>query len=140
MVLPQNLNSVCSFIILVCYEGLKYFDPAHIRTALHLIQSLSASENEAEQRLLENWQRVGLRVHSHTPADGNCFFHAVADQLSLLGLPHQSAAQLRNDVVLYLKYHPQIEVGKTYSLSPLKELVLLCILTGHLQQNPLSGL
>ena len=98
----------------VFHVGLnKLFNPAHINAAFRLIHSLPALENEAEQRLLENCRRAGLRVHGHTPADGNCFFHAVADQLSLLGLQHQSAAQLRNHVTLFLEYHPEVEVGKT---------------------------
>ena len=91
----------------------KFFDPALIDSTFRLIQSLSISDNEVGQRLLENCRRVGLKVHGHTPADGNCFFHAVADQLSLLGLTHQSAAQLRNNVTNFLAYHPQVKVGKT---------------------------
>ena len=94
----------------------KFFDPAHIDSALRFIQSLSASENEVQQRLLENCRRAGLKVHGHTPADGNCFFHAIADQLSLLGLPHQSAVQLRNNVTSFLEQHPQVRVGKTCSI------------------------
>ena len=104
----------CCFCISL---DIKKFDPAHIRTVFHEIQCLSASENKAKQRLLENCRRAGLRVHGHTPADGNCFFHAVADQLFLLGLQHQSAEQLRNDIILYLRYHPQVEVSKAYSFS-----------------------
>ena len=91
----------------------RLFDPAHINATFGLIHSLPAIKSEAEQRLHENCRRAGLRVHGHTPADGNCFFHAVADQLSLLGLRKHSAAQLRNCVTLFLEHHPQVEVCKT---------------------------
>ena len=75
------------------------------------IQSQFSSQSEAEQRLLENCRKRGLTFHGHTPADGNCFFHAVSDQLSLLGLPHQSPAQLRNNIVSYLSGNQRIQVS-----------------------------
>ena len=117
-----NLTFILHFLVLCA--GFKYFDPVQITTALREIQGLYASENEAEKRLLENCRRAGLKVHGHTPADGNCFFHAVADQLSLLGLPHQSATRLRNGIVCYLKDHPQVQVSKMFFSDHFRNLLL----------------
>ena len=109
-----SLNS--AYFCVSSFLDIKHFDPAHITSALHGIQSSFSSQSEAEQRLEENCRRAGLRFHGHIPADGNCFFHAVSDQLSLLGLSHQSAAQLRSNVVLYLLNHPQIQVYMSFNL------------------------
>ena len=95
----------------ITFSGCKLSHPFQVVKAQEGIRGMFTSIIAAEQRLVENCRRHGLTFHGHTPADGNCFFHAVSDQLSLLGLPHQSAVQLRNNVVVYLMYHPQIEVS-----------------------------
>ena len=63
----------------------------------------------SRQRLLENVAKADLQIRD-TPADGNCFYHAVADQLCLLGCPPQTAVQLRRNVVAYMHSHPELEV------------------------------
>ena len=65
-------------------------------------------------QLEDNCREAGLNFHGDTPADGNCFFHAISDQLTLLGKPRQSVAQLRERVVQFLKENPRVEVS-TYS-------------------------
>ena len=98
---------ICHIVI---FAGSKVTHPLQITAAQEWIRGVFPSQSDAEQRLLENCQKLGLTFHGHTPADGNCFFHAVSDQLSLLGLPRQSAAQLRHNVVVYLMCHPKIKV------------------------------
>ena len=63
----------------------------------------------SKQRLLENVAKSGLQIRD-TPADGNCFYHAVADQLCLLGCQPQTAVQLRRNVAAYMHSHPELEV------------------------------
>ncbi|XP_072043458.1 uncharacterized protein [Amphiura filiformis] len=89
--------------------GYKHSTPSHITAILQSFQNLYSTQHEAQRRLAENCRRAGFRFHGNIPADGNCFFHAVSDQLSLLGLPIQTAAQLRHQVVTYLRNHPQIQ-------------------------------
>ena len=65
---------------------------------------------DAEQRLLDNCRQHGLMFHGNTPTDGNCLFHAVCDQLELLGHPPLPATQLRKFVVDFLKFNPVLTV------------------------------
>ena len=98
------------------FEGSKLSHPSEVIAALEVLQRTS-SQGDAEQRLLENCVRAGLTFHGETPGDGNCFFHAVCDQLVMLGLPHQTADELRSSVVDFLKSHPSIKViyNNTYT-------------------------
>ncbi|XP_072050658.1 uncharacterized protein [Amphiura filiformis] len=87
-------------------RGYRHYTPAAL---FHALENVYSSQNEAEQHLTENCRRAGFKIHGHTPKDGNCCFHAVSDQLTLLGLPHQTAAELRDKAVSYLRRHPQIQ-------------------------------
>ena len=77
-------------------------------------QRLVFMECDAEKRLLANCQEAGLESRGKIPKDGNCFFHAVADQLSLVdggGNPVPTKAdQLRKDVIDYLRNNPIVQV------------------------------
>ena len=91
--------------MITSFIGHAYFD-----LIIKALQSQSHVD-DAEQRLIGNCRQHGLVFHGYTPADGNCFFHAVSDQLSLLGVPGQSSSQLRNKVVQFLKSNPTVEVS-----------------------------
>ena len=69
-----------------------------------------ASYCDVAKVLEDNCRRLGLLFHGQTPLDGNCFFHAVSDQLDLQGLPSQSAIDLRRAVVTYLRANSTIQV------------------------------
>ena len=91
------------------FEGSKLRHPSEVIAALEVLQRASY-QGDAEQRLIENCVRAGLTFHGETPGDGNCFFHAVCDQLVMLGLSHQTADELRSSVIDFLKSHPTIKV------------------------------
>ncbi|XP_022795710.1 uncharacterized protein LOC111334278 [Stylophora pistillata] len=50
-----------------------------------------------------------------TPADGNCLFHAMNDQLIRLGRVSCSATKLRSDLVNYLRSNPSTPDGTHFS-------------------------
>ena len=77
---------------------------------------VGTSQMTAEDQLKYNCFKAGLTFHGDTPTDGNCFFHAVSHQLSLLGHHPKSAAELRYDVVRFLRSHPQIMVSMLHFL------------------------
>ena len=60
-------------------------------------------------------QDAGLCYRGDTPMDGNCFYHAISDQLERLGQPHQSHGSLRENVIMYLRDHPRTPDGTHYS-------------------------
>ncbi|XP_072039985.1 uncharacterized protein [Amphiura filiformis] len=68
-----------------------------------------ASYHDVAKALKQNCRRLGLQFHGQTPGDGNCFFHAVSDQLNLLGLPSQSAVDLRQSVVTFMRCNSTIQ-------------------------------
>ena len=102
----------CDYLLFI---GHAYFD-----LIIKALQIQSSNIDHAEQRLIGNCRHHGLVFHGDTPADGNCFFHAVSDQLSLLGVPDQSPSQLREKVVQFLKSNPTVEVS-TVCYKPLKK-------------------
>lgn len=77
-----------------------------IETAV--LESHSAFQKERLKRekyhniLNKNLQKLDLTLRTDVPADGNCFFSAVEDQLIRLGLPAPSPSQLRHDLVNFL--------------------------------------
>ena len=66
----------------------------------------SSIESLQEEVLLS-----GMQFKQGVPGDGNCFFHAVADQLKRIGEPGYSAADLRKLSVNFLKTNPLDEEG-----------------------------
>ena len=62
-----------------------------------LRQAKKESKSLAEQRrqLEKNVKRSGLKIRSEIPEDGNCLFHAVADQLKRLGVKEFDHSNLR---------------------------------------------
>ena len=68
------------------------------------------SQSQVVKYLEDNCKKLNLAFHGKTPADGNCFFNAVADQLDLLELPQQSPAELRKSVVEFLHEHRSVQV------------------------------
>ena len=92
------------------FPGIKHSSLAEISDILSSIQNVNSSQSEARKHLAENCRKTGLQFHGSIPEDGNCFFHAVSDQLSLLRLKHQDAEELRYQVVSYLTSHPRIQV------------------------------
>ena len=55
-------------------------------------------------QLKRNLVKLNLTILWHVPADGNCFFHSIADQLERLGISQQhNVPSLRHDVVNYLR-------------------------------------
>ncbi|XP_072014058.1 uncharacterized protein [Amphiura filiformis] len=67
------------------------------------------SESQVVKCLQANCKKLNLAFHGKTPADGNCFFNAVSDQLHLFNLPHQSPWNLRQSVVEFLRNNPSIQ-------------------------------
>ena len=59
-------------------------------------------------RLMDNITRSGMKFRAETPGDGNCFFHAISDQLDRLQLPAKHAKELRTMLVKYLQDLPLV--------------------------------
>ena len=70
-----------------------------------LRQSIAENKEfqENERRLKEHIRCSGLQMRGEIPNDGNCLFHAVADQMERLGECSLSYANLRSLAVETLK-------------------------------------
>jgi hypothetical protein len=63
---------------------------------------------DAHNSFLRNLQRAGVRVRKNVPADGNCLFHAVCDQLRRLKIARMRHMELRKRAVEYLRSNPTV--------------------------------
>jgi len=55
-------------------------------------------------QLKRNLNELNLTIRQNVPADGNCFFHCIADQLERLGINQEhTVVSLRQDAVSYLR-------------------------------------
>lgn len=55
------------------------------------------------RQLEKNVKRSGLKIRSEFPEDGNCLFHALADQLNRLGVKEFDHSSLRELAVETLR-------------------------------------
>lgn len=55
------------------------------------------------RQLEKNVKRSGLKIRSEFPEDGNCLFHALADQLNRLGVKEFDHSSLRERAVETLR-------------------------------------
>ncbi|XP_013387807.1 uncharacterized protein LOC106156913 [Lingula anatina] len=63
---------------------------------------------DLREKLLLSIKAHGMSFHGETPMDGNCFFHAVADQYVRLGLQQGiTHREIRKLVVSYLQHYQQ---------------------------------
>jgi hypothetical protein len=102
---------LCSFPFALL--NIKFMFPGNVcwepkSVNMHLMAK--ASIMGAAERLHQNCERVNMSFHGATPRDGNCFYHAVSDQLFLHRLPPRSADQLRNDLASFLVDNPVLQV------------------------------
>lgn len=81
-----------------------------LQLALRLSHDAAADTNAIERRVMSNVHDVGMAFRAPTPADGNCFYHAVSDQLNRLGLPSLSHIRLRGITVEQLHSTSQVYV------------------------------
>lgn len=63
-----------------------------------------------KERLSTNCQKLGFGFRDATPKDGNCFFHAISDQLHHLEISCIDHKVLRQDVVEYIKNRMEKDV------------------------------
>jgi len=66
-----------------------------------IIENKAVQENQ--RRLTEHIRSSGLKLRNEIPNDGNCLFHAIADQLERLGEKGLNHADLRELSVETLK-------------------------------------
>ena len=79
-------------------------------------QQASDNSTSPESRLDKEVGNAGLTYRQPpTPADGNCLFHAMNDQLIRLGRVSCSATKLRSDLVNYLRSNPATPDGTHFS-------------------------
>ena len=68
-----------------------------------------------EQKLKDNCRDHGLEYLGETPRNGDCFFEAIASQLSRIGVsqsrPLLAPLQLRLKVSEYIRQHPTYKVS-----------------------------
>ncbi len=92
----------------------KYIQPCELKAALE--ESQLAWQNEKrnkdviQQRLLNNCLHEGLEFHGQTPADGNCLFHAVSDQLNSPNWENINHIDLRRKLAEFLSNNHKITV------------------------------
>ena len=114
LVLKQFLRYHNFSFFLSISQGQVHLDPIQFADVIERIQqdmiSQQMSENQAVKSLEENCRKLQLAFHGRTPADGNCFYNAVSDQLDLLGLQHQSPSEIRQSVVKFLRCNSSIQV------------------------------
>ncbi|XP_072029369.1 uncharacterized protein [Amphiura filiformis] len=94
-------------------KGAKQLDFVQFNSLLERLQQTwidqQVSQSQVVKSLEDNCKKLNLAFHGKTPADGNCFFNAISDQLNLLGLPHQSPWEIRQSVVEFLRRNPSIQ-------------------------------
>ena len=66
-----------------------------------ITENKALQENEA--RLIKHIHSSGLQMRDNIPNDGNCLFHAVADQMKRVGESDYSHVHLRRLAVETLK-------------------------------------
>ena len=66
-----------------------------------LLENKEVKENQ--RRLTERIRSSGLQMRKEIPTDGNCLFHAIADQLERLGEKGMNHSDLRKLSVETLK-------------------------------------
>ena len=97
------------------------------------------SQSQVVKSLKANCKKLNLAYHGNTPGDGNCFFNAISDQLSLLGLPYESPWDIRQSVVEFLRRNPSIQVrtespASGFYVHGLHEVHILCNIKGTAMQ------
>lgn len=106
--MQQNLTDCGVFVCKVCVQ------------IMHDSRGISV--------LQRNLAVFGLALHGVVPRDGNCMFHALAEQLRRLGMGRYRHMQLRNLVCNYLESNPYV-----VSLQ-----LICCAYTKHVCKNKSS--
>ena len=100
---------------MVVFSGKDCYKPGDLDKVL--IQSKVDYEKQChiEHKLKENCRDNGLEYLGDTPGNGDCFFEAIASQLSRIGVPQLGpplpALQLRLKISEYIRQHPTYEVS-----------------------------
>ncbi|XP_033113099.1 uncharacterized protein LOC117113772, partial [Anneissia japonica] len=105
----EQRNELCEEKIDDFIEGLPS-DKA-LKALLELeVYKRAVSKQEGEtytsyyNRLKENIRQSNMHIRKEVSGDGNCFLYCIQDQFERLGLPNRSSAQLRADLVDYLRH------------------------------------
>ncbi|XP_033112565.1 uncharacterized protein LOC117113365 isoform X2 [Anneissia japonica] len=105
----EQRNELCEEKIDDFIEGLPS-DKA-LKALLELeVYKRAVSKKEGEtytsyyNRLKENIRQSNMHIRKDVSGDGNCFLYCIQDQFERLGLPNRSSAQLRADLVDYLRH------------------------------------
>lgn len=85
------------------------------------------SRLSTEAILRSNCQAAGLKFHGSTPTDGNCFFHAIADQLHLHHTKSYSHEELRKMTVDYIQQHKSIQVLRLKMLLVWNSIIIIML-------------
>ena len=105
-----------------CITGEKYYDPNQLSNCWNdwrrKWSQPSLKGEVVHQQLEKNCKQAGVEIRHNTPKDGNCFFHAVSDQLQRLENWHVTAEDLRGKVVGFMKNKPNLQVRKIFCMVP----------------------
>ena len=118
-----NINCLSSLMSLLCLVSAE---------TLALVKSLHSKERKSPYESLEdilkrNAQREGYQFGRDTPKDGNCMFHALADQLKRVKSHNITHINLRIELVQHLSENPNLVIksgGRTSIILPLSTLQL----------------
>jgi hypothetical protein len=87
------------------YEEKK--SPDDFSSTLYSLLRMTLSSSSDPSSLDYHIAMAGLRYREpRTPADGNCLFHAIVDQLRMHGIKRITYQQLRKQIVEYMRRHP----------------------------------
>ncbi len=91
-----------------------------MRTALNESQTAwnkaKLNKDVIQQRLLDNCIQEGLEFCGETPADGNCLFHAVSEQLNVQHQTDIGYIELRKTLSTFLLNNSKLKVYKYISV------------------------
>ena len=98
--LHNNINCLPSLKSLLCLVSAE---------TLAQVKSIHSKERKIPYENLEGYaQLAGYQFRGDTPKDGNCMFHALADQLERVKSHSITHINLRNELVQHLSENPNL--------------------------------
>ena len=115
-----------------CFSGKHCYKPGDLDLVLKQSRVEYEEQFHIEQKLKENCTDNGLEYHGDTPRNGDCFFEAIASQLSRIKAQQSalSPLQLRQKVSEYIWQNPtyDVSISSIYCISSVGSQNLLTLI------------